>query len=200
MAGGRRIAPTVGEHRGRPLVHPASREELRAWLEVHHATCSGAWLVGWRRSTGRPAVPYDDIVEEALCFGWIDSTVNVIDQDRAALLLTPRRKGSVWAASNRARVERLVASGRMTDAGLAAVERAKHDGSWTAYEAAERLEEPPDLAAALDADPAARRYWASFPPSERKRLLWWVASAKRHDTRERRVREIVDRATRGERP
>jgi uncharacterized protein YdeI (YjbR/CyaY-like superfamily) len=193
------MAPTTGAHKGRPVVHPETRAELRAWLAEHHATSTGVWLVSWKRATGKPAVTYDDIVEEALCFGWIDSTINTLDRERSALLLTPRRPGSTWSARNKERIERLRASELMRPAGLAAVERAKADGSWTAYDAAERLEEPPDLAAALDAEPAARDHWDAFAPSSRKGILWWVMSAKRPYTRARRIIEVVAKAAEGKR-
>jgi uncharacterized protein YdeI (YjbR/CyaY-like superfamily) len=175
-------------------VHPETRAELRGWLEDHHATSTGVWLVSWKKATGRPAVPYDDVVEEALCFGWIDSTINTIDQERAALLFTPRKKGSVWSALNKRRLETLLPSGLMTPAGLAVIERAKADGSWSALDAVERLEEPPELAAALDAVPEARANWDRFAPSARKGILWWVMSAKRPETRDRRVAEVVAKA------
>jgi uncharacterized protein YdeI (YjbR/CyaY-like superfamily) len=190
----RRVAPTSGEHKGRPLVHPETRAELRAWLEANHATSTGVWLASWKKATGRPAVPYDEIVEEALCFGWIDSTVNPLDAERAAILFTPRKKGSIWSARNKQRLETLLTSDRMTPAGRAVVERARADGSWSAYDAAERLEEPPELAAALDAVPVARANWDRFPPSARKGILWWVMSAKRPETRDRRVAEVVAKA------
>lgn len=195
----RHAAPATGEHKGRPLVHPETRAELRAWLEEHHATSIGVWLVSWKRSTGKPAVPYEEMVEEALCFGWIDSTYNSLDDERSAQLLTPRKKRSVWSARNKERLERLLPSGRMTPAGLAVVERAKADGSWSALDAAERLEEPAELAAALDAVPPARANWDRFSASSRKAILWWVTSAKRDETRAKRVAEVVAKAAEGKR-
>lgn len=156
-------------------------------------------MASWKKVTGRPAVPYDDVVEEALCFGWIDSTINTIDDERAALLFTPRKKGSIWSAANKQRLERLLGSDLMTPAGQHVVERAKADGSWSAYDAAERLEEPPELGAALDAVPAARANWDRFAPSARKGILWWVMSAKRPDTRAKRVAELVAKAAEGKR-
>jgi uncharacterized protein YdeI (YjbR/CyaY-like superfamily) len=188
------VAPTTGAHKGRPVVHPETRAELRAWLEDNHATSTGVWLASWKKATGRPAVPYDDIVEEALCFGWIDSTVNTLDDRRAAILFTPRKKRSVWSAVNKRRLAPLLDRGLVTPAGLAVIERAKADGSWSALDAVERLEEPPELAAALDAVPGARANWDRFAPSARKGILWWVVSAKKDETRARRVAEVVAKA------
>lgn len=182
-----------------PSIHPADRAAWRAWLEANHATARGVHVVSWRSRTGRPRLEYEDAISEALCFGWVDSSGGVIDEERARLYFAPRRPGSVWAASNRARVARLIADGQMTPAGLAAVERAKADGSWTVLEAAEQLEVPADLAGALDARPQAAANFAAFPPSARKMALSWIATAKRAETRTRRIAEVADAAARNER-
>lgn len=176
-----------------------SRAQWRAWLTAHAADSPGVWVVTWRRGADRPRVAYEDLVEEALCVGWIDSQARTLDDRRGAQLFTPRRRGSGWARTNKARVARLEAAGLMTEAGQAVVEQARRDGSWTALDAVEALEVPADLAAALDADPAARRHWDGFPPSARRMLLAWVLDAKRSETRLRRIEETVTRAARGER-
>lgn len=186
-------------YKGRPLVHPESRDAWRAWLAANHATVDGIWLARWTKATGGTPLPYDAIVEEALCFGWIDGLFNTLPDGRHAHLLTPRRKGSGWSRSNRERVERLIANGRMTDAGLAPILAARADGSWSAQDAAEALIEPDELAAALDALPEARRCWDRFPRSPRRALIWWVMSAKRDETRARRIRRIVEEAAQGRR-
>ena len=186
-------------HAGRPLVHTDTREEWRAWLAGHHADSNGVWLARWTKGSGRESLSYDAAVEEALCFGWIDGLAHSLGDGRQAHLMTPRRKGSAWAASNKERVERLRAEGRMTDAGLAAIAAAKADGSWSALDAAEALMEPSELAAALDANPDARRHWDAFPKSPRRALIYWVTSAKRAETAARRVRIIVDEAAEGRR-
>ena len=186
-------------YRGRPLVHPESREAWRAWLAEHHATVDGVWLARWTKASGGESVSYDAIVEEALCYGWIDGVLNRLDDGRHAQLLTPRRPGSGWARSNKERFERLIADGRMTEAGMAVIRAAKADGSWSMQDAAEALIEPPELAAALDARPEARRHWDAFPKSPRRALIWWVMSAKRPETKARRVAQIVDEAAQGRR-
>lgn len=182
-----------------PYVHADEAQTWRAWLADHHATTRGAWLVTWRARTGRPRLQYEAAVEEALCFGWVDSTGGSYDADRGKLYFAQRRPGSPWAESNRRRVARLTAQGRMAPAGLAAVERAKEDGSWSILESAERLEVPADLAAALAADPVAERAFAGFPPSTRQGLLSWVATAKRPATRASRIDRVVAAAARGDR-
>jgi uncharacterized protein YdeI (YjbR/CyaY-like superfamily) len=109
-------------------LYVATREEWRAWLAEHHAGASEVWLVAYKKHTARPSVPYEDAVEEALCFGWIDSTRKSIDEERSAQRFTPRRPGSNWSASNRQRVRRLIAAGQMTPAGMARVEFALDGG------------------------------------------------------------------------
>jgi uncharacterized protein YdeI (YjbR/CyaY-like superfamily) len=187
------------EYRGRPLIHPKTIAEWRGWLKRHHHDTDGVWLARWKKASGKVPLDYAQIVEEALCFGWIDGVTNTLDDDRQAQLLTPRRRGSGWSPSNKERVERLVADGRMTGAGMRVIEAAKADGSWSMQDAAEALIEPPELAAALDANPAARRHWDAFRRSPRRALIWWVMSARRPETRQRRVTTIVEEASQGRR-
>jgi len=182
-----------------PLVQPEDRAAWRAWLEANHATVRGVWLVTWRARSGRQALDYEACIEEALCFGWVDGTAGTVDEDRGKLYFSQRRPRSVWAATNKARVERLIASGRMQPAGLAAIERAKADGSWTVLDGPERLEVPPDLASALDAHPPAAERFAAFPASARKLMLSWVATAVRPETRASRIEQIAVKAARNER-
>jgi uncharacterized protein YdeI (YjbR/CyaY-like superfamily) len=180
-----------------PRLHPESREQWRAWLADHHDTERGAWLVSWKQATGRPTLQYEAVIEEALCFGWVDSTVRTLDSERSMMLMTPRKPSSTWARTNKERVERLLAAGLMQPAGIAAVETARANGSWTVLDSVEALEVPDDLAAALDAEPGAREAYEGFSPSNRKMILWWVKSAKRSETRERRIAETARLAAQG---
>lgn len=181
-------------------MHAESRESWHAWLAEHHADSTGVWLVSWRRHTGRPRLEYEDAVLEALAVGWIDGQAKTIDDERGPLWFAPRRPSSTWARSNKERVERLEAEGRMQPAGRAAVEAAKAGGMWNVLDDAERLIEPPELAARLDADPAARDNWDAFPPSARQMALGWIALAKRPETRGRRIAETVRQAAANIRP
>lgn len=174
----------------RVLVH--DRAGWREWLERHHGTSSAVWVVTPDRSAARERLEYDDLVEEALCFGWVDSTVRRVDDQHTMTYVARRRRGSTWAASNKERVARLGAAGLMRPAGLAAVDEAKADGSWAALDAVEALEVPPDLLNALAASPAARRAFDALSRSRKKELLWSVLSARRPDTRARRVAAAVD--------
>jgi uncharacterized protein YdeI (YjbR/CyaY-like superfamily) len=180
-----------------PLFHPSSRAAWRAWLEAHHATERGAWVVSWRRQSGREPVPYEHLVLESLCFGWIDATRKVLDDDRGILLMTPRKPRSGWTRLNRRRVADLDAQGLMTDSGRRAIEVAKANGWWSLMDDVEDLVEPDDLATALDATPAARHHWDGFAASLRKQMLWWLITAAKPDTRARRIAAIVAEAAEG---
>jgi uncharacterized protein YdeI (YjbR/CyaY-like superfamily) len=182
-----------------PIYHAESRAQWRAWLASNHDSVPGVWLCSWRGAVDQSACPYPDAVEEAICFGWIDSTVNILDDDRGLQLMTPRKPKSGWTRLNRQRVAALEAQGRMTDAGRRAVEIAKANGWWTIYDVVEDLREPADLTEALNASPAARTAWDGFPPSARKQMLWWVVTAARPQTRADRIASIVAEAQLGRR-
>lgn len=170
---------------------PRSRKEWRGWLQKQHSKTPGVWLVFARKASGLPTVPYVDAVEEALCFGWIDGTVNSIDQTYYKQWFAPRKARSTWAATNKARVKRLTAAGLMRPAGLKAIELAKENGSWTTLDAAEAMIVPPALKTALNANASAQKHWNAFTASQRKQFLYRVTSARREETRARRIAEVV---------
>jgi uncharacterized protein YdeI (YjbR/CyaY-like superfamily) len=182
-----------------PHVQAEDRATWRSWLEANHATAAGAWLVTCRPGRGRPVLDYEAAVEEAICFGWVDSRPGRVDDDRARLYFAPRKPRSAWSASNKARVERLLAVGRMAPAGIAAVERGKANGMWEDLDAVERGEVPGDLAQALAAHPPAAESFAAFPRSVRRAILEWIVAARRAETRSARVEETASRAARNER-
>lgn len=144
-------------------------------------------------------VPYEDLVEEAICFGWIDSVTKGIDAERSGLYFAPRKPGTGWSRPNKERVVRLEELGLLAPAGRAKIDQARADGSWSKLDDVENLILPADLAAALDARPPARDYWESFPRSVKRGVLEWILNAKKPETRERRVRETADLAQRNER-
>lgn len=176
-----------------------SRDQWRAWLAEYHGSRSGVWLVTWKQAAGKPRLPYDEAVEEALCFGWVDSLGRALDDQRTQLLYTPRKPRSGWSRPNKRRVERLLAAGLMAPAGLAVLEAAKADESWSLLDDVENLVEPDVLRSALDDEPEARRQWDAFPRSAKRGILEWLQNAKREATRDQRVAEIVELAARGER-
>jgi len=189
----------VGAFDEAPEVQPPDRAGWRQWLETNHATARGVWLVMWRPMSGRSNLDYEAAVEEALCFGWVDSRGGAVDDERTKLYFAPRQPRSGWARPNKERVERLMAAGLMAPAGLAAIERARSNGSWTILDAVERLEVPDDLGRALDARPPAREHWDDFPRSARRALLEWIALARRDETRARRIEATAEAGQRNER-
>jgi len=181
------------------LVHPLTRVEWRAWLEANHTRPEGVWLVTYKRATGQPRVEYEEAVEEALCFGWVDSKANTLDEERSILWFAPRKKGSGWSRPNKERIERMAAAGKMAPAGLAKIEAAKADGSWALLDDVEQLIVPPDLLAAFVALPPAAENFDAFPRSVKRGILEWIAQARRAETRAARVAETARLAADGKR-
>ncbi len=179
-------------------VHVESRAEWRAWLAEHAGRDAGVWLVRFKKGYG-PTLTWNDIVEEAIAFGWIDSVPRRLDDARTQLWVSPRRPGSRWSRLSKQRARRVTEAGQMTAAGQAAIDAAKADGSWTALDDVENLAVPGDLAADLDARPPARQHWDAFPPSVRRGILEWILDAKRDTTRRARIAETAARAQQNER-
>ncbi|MGB3673930.1 MAG: YdeI/OmpD-associated family protein [Candidatus Nanopelagicales bacterium] len=198
------VSPSSSSHPvtwkfGYRIYHAETRDQVRCWLAENHASEKGVWLCSWRTPTAGPRCPSPEINEEAICFGWIDSTVNTLDDDRGLKLLTPRRAKSSWTRLNRRRVAEMETAGLMTDAGRRAVQVARDNGWWSIYDQVEDLIEPDQLREALDANPSARLAWDGFPPSARKMMLWSVVSAAQDSTRRRRIATIVAKAELGQR-
>lgn len=180
-------------------VHPLSRKAWREWLRRQHARSTGVWLIAYKQGTGKPRFSYDEAVEEALCFGWIDSKPRKLDDERSMLWFSPRKPRTGWSKLNQQRVERLLAAGLMQPAGLAKIEAARADGSWNKLNEVEALVIPPDLVAALDRLPPARQYFEAFPKSVRRGILEWILNAKRSETRAKRIEETATLAAKNER-
>ena len=180
-------------------VQPDSVQGWRAWLAEHHTRPTGVWLVTWRAGSGGPRISYEESVEQALCFGWVDSKGRALDAERTMLWFAPRKRGSGWARTNKERIERLAAAGLMAPAGQAVIDAAKADGSWTLLDDVENLMVPDDLAAAFAAHPPAREHWDAFPRSARRAILEWIVQAKRAETRAKRVAEAAEKAQVNER-
>ena len=179
-----------------PEVHLTTRPQWRDWLVENHSTSPGVWLVSWRSNIGRERISGADVVEECLCFGWIDSRIRKLDDERNALRLTPRRPGGTWSAVNKELIRRLRQDGRMTPAGEAVIQRSIEDGSWTFLNDIEALLAPDDLRLALD-DANATEGWQRLPPSKKKSSLWWIKTAKREATREKRIAAVAQAAAQG---
>ncbi len=180
-------------------IHPETVQEWRAWLDEHHRSRPGVWLVSWKKHTGRTTVDYDAAVTEALAVGWVDSKGARLDEERTMLWFTPRRTTSGWSRPNKERVERLYAENRMGPAGQAAIDAAVANGTWTLLDDVENLVVPADLDAELDLHPGARVAWEAFPRSAKRSMLEWIVTAKRPQTRRARVAATAEKAGRGER-
>jgi uncharacterized protein YdeI (YjbR/CyaY-like superfamily) len=171
-------------------VYPGTRAAWRRWLTAHHGRAAGLWVV-LDRGGARGRLDYAGLVEEALCFGWIDSRPGALDDAHTRLWCAPRRPGSRWSRLNRRRAEALIASGRMAAPGLARIEAAKRDGTWTALDAVEDGQLPDDLRRALRRVAGATKYFAAFPRSTTRAILEWIAAAKTPGTRAKRIAETA---------
>lgn len=173
-------------------VEARDRKKWRAWLEKNHGRSPGVWLVFYKKSAGKSTVRYDEAVEEALCFGWIDSLMQPVDDQRYRQLFTPRNPRSEWSQPNKDRVARMIAAGQMTEFGMEKIRVAKRDGSWAYMTAPDSLVVPPDLRKALNADKSAKKGFERMPPGKRRQLLGWIHDAKRTETRQRRIALVVE--------
>jgi uncharacterized protein YdeI (YjbR/CyaY-like superfamily) len=173
-------------------VQPKSRAAWREWLDKHHATSQGVWLVFAKKHTGLPTLSYEDAVQEAICFGWIDSLLKSIDDRFHMQMFTPRKPKSAWSATNKARLAKLMKAGVMRPAGVAAVAAAKKSGSWNTHSDSDNLTIPPELKRAFDGNPDAKKNWPTYTPSAQSSFLRMISGAKRPETREKYVRRVID--------
>jgi len=180
-----------------PVLEVGTRAELRAWLVANAADSADVRLAIGKKGNRVTTLTYDDAVEEALSFGWIDSAAGRLDDARYTVRFTPRKPGGGWARKNKARIARLISDGQMTPAGLAVIDAAKADGSWTLLDDVEDLIVPDDLAAALAENPDAQRFWDGLGESARKIALYRIAHAKRPETRAKRIAVTVAGAGKG---
>ncbi|MFH7027896.1 MAG: YdeI family protein [Heteroscytonema crispum UTEX LB 1556] len=178
----------------------ANRKEWRSWLEKNHHISVGVWLIYYKVKSGKPSVQYSEAVKEALCFGWIDSKVKSLDSERYMQIFTPRKSKSVWSKLNKQYIQELIEQGLMTKAGLEKIEAAKQDNSWITLDAIEALIIPTDLKQALEANETANRYFEAFSNSSKKNILFWIESAKRPETRLKRIEQTINSATQNKNP
>ena len=184
--------------------HPKTRSQWRKWLEKNHSTSPGIWLIYYKKGTGKRKFDYADAVEEALCFGWIDSQPRKIDDERSALKFTPRKPKSVWSKLNKQRIEKLIEQKLMTFAGLDKIELAKRNGSWDTLNSsdlhADNNSMPDELKKALSKNKKALANFLAFSPSYRKRFLFWIDSAKRPETKAARIKQTFLMAATNKKP
>ncbi|AFY45546.1 YdeI family protein [Nostoc sp. PCC 7107] len=181
-------------------IYASDRHQWREWLAKNHLTYPGVWLVYYKVKSGQPSVRYSEAVQEALCFGWIDSKVKTLDETRYQQIFTPRKPKSVWSKLNKQYIEELIAQNLMTEVGLAKIADAKKDGSWNSLDAIEALTIPIDLQQALETSSSANLNFAAFSNSAKKNILFWIQSAKRPETRLKRVEQTVTSAAQNRNP
>ena len=178
-----------------------TREDFRNWLEHHHDKQEGLWLVYYKKHTGMPSIRYDEAVEEALCFGWIDSKIQTIDELRYKQVFTPRKPRSVWSELNKKRVEKMIDAGMMTSAGMKSIETSKKNGQWQrSYGNRKSQCIPQDLRSALQQNPQAWENFNNFAPSYRANYIAWINAAKRAETIAKRVDMVVERSAKNLKP
>ncbi|RUT68725.1 hypothetical protein D0817_19105 [Flavobacterium cupreum] len=180
--------------------YPTSKQDWREWLIENHTVKQSIWLVCYKKKVNVPTISWSDAVDEALCFGWIDSTRKSIDADKFIQFFTRRKPNSNWSKINKEKIERLVSEGLMFQAGLESVERAKQNGSWTILDTVEELFIPEDLEIAFEANPGAKDYFLGLSKSVKKMILYWVVSAKRPETRQNRIHEVAVLASQNLKP
>ena len=171
--------------------YPENRQQWREWLDKNHDIESSVWLIYYKKGSGKPSVTYSDAVDEALCFGWIDSKVKSIDAEKYMQFFCVRKLNSVWSKVNKEKVASLIENNLMTSAGLKAIAIAQSNGSWSILDAVEALIIPDDLMTALSSNLVAKEYFLNLSRTDKRNLLQWITLAKREETRQKRIREIV---------
>jgi uncharacterized protein YdeI (YjbR/CyaY-like superfamily) len=174
---------------------PTCQTDWREWLQENHNSKQSVWLVCYKKQANIPTITWSDAVDEALCFGWIDSVRKSIDKDKFIQFFGKRKPNSVWSKINKAKVQRLIDEGLMMPAGFDSIEKAKENGSWTILDEVEELFIPEDLEKGFDAKPGSAAYFLSLSKSVKKSILQWLVLAKRPETRQNRINEIAELAS-----
>lgn len=171
--------------------YPTSQKDWREWLQENHNSKQSIWLICYKKQANKPTINWSDAVDEALCFGWIDSTRKSIGDDAFIQFFTKRKPNSVWSKINKAKIERLIQDGLMQSAGYEIIEKAKENGSWIILDEVEELTIPEDLEKEFEANPGSKDFFMSLSKSVKKGILQWIVLAKRPETRQNRIKEIA---------
>ena len=182
------------------IFYAKNRQEWHQWLVENHDTTSGIRLIYYKKNSDKPRVEYNDAVEEAISFGWIDSKANTLDDERYMQVFTPRKPHSNWSKTNKIRVNKLIKNGLMQPAGMEKVNAAKKDSSWTFLDNVEDMVIPEDLKQLLEENTTAKANFEAFSNSSKKQILYWIVRAKRQDTRLRRIKKTVELASENKKP
>ena len=181
-------------------ISPKNRQEWREWLQENHDKKQSVWLIYYKKKSNILTVTYSEAVDEALCFGWIDSKAKPLDEEKIMQFFSRRKAKSVWSRINKEKTERLIHEGLMTTAGYHIIEIAKQNGSWTILDEAEALTIPGDLDEAFQNRPNAKNYFSSLSRSDKRNILQWLVLAKRQETRQKRISEIIELACQNQKP
>ena len=181
-------------------ISPTTLQKWRQWLQKHHNNKQSVWLIYYKKTSSKPTFPWSEAVDEALCFGWIDSVRRPIDEEKFIQFFSKRKASSTWSRINKEKVQRLIDEGRMTEAGLETIKIAKQNGSWTILDTVEDLIIPADLKKEFKTKPGSKEYFVSLSKSVRKAILQWLVLAKRPETRQKRISEIAELAAQGLKP
>jgi uncharacterized protein YdeI (YjbR/CyaY-like superfamily) len=174
---------------------PTSRIDWRQWLEENHRSKQSIWLVCFTKKSNKPTLSWSEAVDEALCFGWIDSTRKTVDSESFIQFFSRRKPNGTWSKVNKEKIKQLIDAELMTDAGFESIEKAKQNGSWTILDEVEELIIPPDLEKAFDSQTGSKDFFLSLSKSVRKAILQWLVLAKQSETRQRRIIEIAELAS-----
>jgi len=180
--------------------YPKSKQEWRQWLAENHQSKQSIWLICYKKKAGKPSLAWSDVVDEALCFGWIDGMRKSVNEESFVQLVCRRKQKSAWSKINKEKIERLTADGLMTESGLESINIAKQNGSWILLDEVEELTIPQDLESVFENNPGAKDFFLSLSKSVRKMILQWISFAKKPETRQNRVNEVVERAANKQKP
>lgn len=180
--------------------YPTSQQQWRQWLEENHRSKQAVWLVHYKKKSGVPTISWSEAVDEALCFGWIDSVRKTLDSETFVQFFSKRKPNGTWSKVNKEKIRQLVEAGLMTQAGLESIETAKQNGSWTILDEVEELILPNDLEIEFNTQPGSKDFFLSLSRSVRKAMLQWLVLAKQPETRQKRIREIVELAAQKQKP
>lgn len=179
---------------------PSSRKQWRAWLLKNHVKKQFVWLICYKKKSNKPTLPWSELVDEALCFGWIDSVRKTVDKDQFKQFFSKRKNNGTWSKINKEKIKQLIDAGLMNKAGHECIEAAKQNGSWTLLDQVETLKIPKELAKEFKSNPGSKDYFLSLSKSVRKAMLQWIALAKREETKQKRISEIATLAAKKLKP
>jgi uncharacterized protein YdeI (YjbR/CyaY-like superfamily) len=191
---------TIMQQNNIPSFCPANRQEWRQWLKKNHSKQQAVWLVHHKKKTGIATITWSEAVDEALCFGWIDSIRKTIDEEKFIQFFSKRKPTGTWSKINKEKIVQLIDAGLMTTAGLKTIATAKQNGSWTILDEVEEIIIPKDLVAAFKSNPGSKKYFQSISRSSKKAILQWLVLAKRPETRQNRINEVTTLAAQNLKP